>query len=310
VDLSDLSILQILQRDNRRSAADVGREVGLSVSAVSDRIRRLNTAGTILANRAVVDPSRAHLLLCAFLFIDLAAHTDESALARALREFPEVQEAHHITGPHSWLLKVRVRDSRALQSLLTHRLKPLPGVMRTETIIVLDTAKETTELALRGALPSEPNEDGPMTSTPATTFAADSEVHYIGTGLLNRTLPKSGWNHRAHLAAAAWMIVTQNGIDPTRAMPGIIRAYNEVTGVPNTDTSGYHETITQASLRVVRGFIGSLPSDTPLHIACNALLASRYGNKHWLLAHWTEPALFSAAARRCWVEPDLAPLPF
>ena len=149
-----------------------------------------------------------------------------------------------------------------------------------------------------------------MTTPPARAFVADSEVHYIGSGLLNRTLSKSEWNHRAHLAAAAWMIVTQVGIDTTRAMPGIIRAYNEATGVPNTDTSGYHETITLASLRVVRGVIGALPLDTPLHIACNALLGSSYGNKHWLLAHWTQPVLFSSAARRIWVEPDLAPLPF
>jgi hypothetical protein len=47
-----------------------------------------------------------------------------------------------------------------------------------------------------------------------------------------------------------------------------------------------------------------------LYEALNELLASRYGRSDWLLAHWSRPVLFSVAARRAWVEPDLQPLPF
>lgn len=154
MDPVDLHILRLIQADNRRSAADLGQEVGLSVSAASDRIRRLNSTGVVLANRAVVSPKLAGLGLCAFLFVDLEPRADEHAFAEALRRLPEVQEAHHVTGPHSWLLKVRVRDASALQHLLANHLKPLPGVLRTETVIALDTAKETTELALPAAAAS------------------------------------------------------------------------------------------------------------------------------------------------------------
>lgn len=150
----DQHILRLLQADNRRSAAELGAEVGLSVSAASDRIRRLNGAGAIAANRAVLDPRRAGLGLLAFTFVDLEPRADESAFAKALRALPEVQEAHHVTGPHSWLLKVRVRNTTALQHFMANHLKPLPGVLRTETIVALDTAKETTELALSTGLPA------------------------------------------------------------------------------------------------------------------------------------------------------------
>lgn len=150
MDPIDAHILRLLQADNRRSAADLGQEVGLSVSAASDRVRRLNACGLIRANRAVVDPTLADLSLCAFMFVDLEPRADEHAFAQTLLRLPEVLEAHHITGPHSWLLKVRTRDAAALQHLLANRLKSLPGVLRTETIIALDTAKETTELALAG----------------------------------------------------------------------------------------------------------------------------------------------------------------
>ncbi|WP_376100697.1 hypothetical protein ACE7GA_27120 (plasmid) [Roseomonas sp. CCTCC AB2023176] len=141
-------------------------------------------------------------------------------------------------------------------------------------------------------------------------FGSDAEVEAIGTRLLDRTLPKAEWTHAAHLAAAAWILAARPDLDAAREMPGIIRAYNEATGVPNSETRGYHDTITQASLRAVRAFLAAQPPGTPLHAACNRLLASPYGDKRWPLAHWREETLFSPAARRSWVEPDLAPLPF
>lgn len=144
----------------------------------------------------------------------------------------------------------------------------------------------------------------------AAHFSSDAQVEAIGLRVLACTLPKAEWTHAAHLAAAAWVIAARKDLDPARDMPGIISAYNVASGVANTDTGGYHETITQASLRAVAAFLASQPAHTPLHVACNALLASPYGSRDWLLRHWSEALLFSAAARRRWIEPDLAPLPF
>jgi Lrp/AsnC family leucine-responsive transcriptional regulator len=156
MDDTDLAILGLLQADNRRSAAEVGQVVGLSVSAASDRIRRLHANGTIRGGRAVLEPERLGLDLCAFIFVDLEPRADEAAFAAALRDMPEVQEAHHVTGPHSWLLKVRLRNTAALQVLIAERLKGLPQVMRSETLIVLHTGKETTELPLPARAMPEP----------------------------------------------------------------------------------------------------------------------------------------------------------
>jgi hypothetical protein len=141
-------------------------------------------------------------------------------------------------------------------------------------------------------------------------FNSDAGIAAIGQGLLDRTLPKAEWTHAAHLAAAAWLIAACPQLDPARAMPGIIRAYNEATGVANTDTGGYHDTITQASLLAVRDFLSRQPPATALHIACERLMASPYGNKTWLLEYWTPEMLFSKEARRSWVAPDRTPLPF
>jgi hypothetical protein len=141
-------------------------------------------------------------------------------------------------------------------------------------------------------------------------FTSDAEIAAIGGGLVDRTLPKPRWTHAAHFAAALWLIARRTDLDPARDMPPMIRAYNEATGVENTDTSGYHETITQASLRASRAFLASRPAGEPLFETCNALMASALGNRDWLLSYWSKGLLFSAAARRDWIEPDLQPLPF
>jgi hypothetical protein len=139
-------------------------------------------------------------------------------------------------------------------------------------------------------------------------FSSDAEIDYIGRGVLNRSLPKTEWTHAAHFAAAFWLL-RRSSLQATHAMPGLIRAYNEATGVPNTDTSGYHETITMASLRAAAAWLEER-SRTPLYAALNELLASRYGQSDWLLEYWSRPVLFSGAARRSWLEPDIQPLPF
>jgi hypothetical protein len=139
-------------------------------------------------------------------------------------------------------------------------------------------------------------------------FTADSEIDHIGRGLLERSLPKAEWTHRSHFAAAFW-VLRRPDMDATRDMPGLIRAYNEATGVPNTNTTGYHETITLASLRAARAWLRNRPG-AALYEALNELLAAEYGRSDWLLGYWSKPVLFSVDARRAWVEPDLRKLPF
>ena len=93
-------------------------------------------------------------------------------------------------------------------------------------------------------------------------------------------------------------------------MRGLIMRYNDATNTPNTDTGGYHHSITIASLRAAAHQLAEQAADVPLHVVLAALMAAPQGRSDWLLAHWTRDTLFSAAARRDWVPPDRAPLQF
>ena len=131
----------------------------------------------------------------------------------------------------------------------------------------------------------------------------DAEIAEIARGLLDRSLPRSRWTHAAHFAAALWLLRHGGDFD----MAAIIRGYNAATGTPNDDSSGYHHSITLASLAAARAVLKASPT-APLSDVLARLMAGPCGRSDWPLAHWRHETLFSANARRDWVPPDLLPL--
>jgi len=160
VDAIDRKVLRLLQADNQLSNAEIGLAVGLSVSAANERVRRLNSSGVIRGNHAVLDPDRVDLPLCALVFIDLAPHPDEVRFRAEIAARPEVQEVHQVAGAHCYLLKIRSGGTRALQRFLTQHVSSQPDVLRTETVIVLETIKETFELGLPEPATFTPEREG------------------------------------------------------------------------------------------------------------------------------------------------------
>lgn len=134
-------------------------------------------------------------------------------------------------------------------------------------------------------------------------------IERLALGVVDRSLPKSEWTHEAHFAAALWLLRHRPELATPEGMRRLITGYNETTGTANTDSTGYHHTITIASMRAAGEHLASR-ADEPLSAVLKALIASPLGHPDWLLSHWTRETLFSVAARREWVEPDVAALPF
>ena len=130
----------------------------------------------------------------------------------------------------------------------------------------------------------------------------------IYDGMRACTLPKQEWTHGGHLVCGC-AILADLGLDEAEAqMPGMIRRYNISTGGENTDTDGYHHTITLFYLRIIAQFIAS-HSAVNLAAQATALLASPLADKAYALSFYSEDHLFSGAARKGWAEPDIKPLP-
>ncbi|MCC7275535.1 MAG: Lrp/AsnC family transcriptional regulator [Alphaproteobacteria bacterium] len=151
MDAIDRILLDAVQADGRRPLAALGAAVGLSASAVNERLRRLQADGVLAGVHGRVEPRRAGFDVCAFVEVLLAAPGDDAAFIAGCRAEPQVQECHHVTGDWSYLLKVRAHDTGDLERLVAGRIKTLPGVVRTRTTIALSSAKETAFLPCAAA---------------------------------------------------------------------------------------------------------------------------------------------------------------
>ena len=148
-----------------------------------------------------------------------------------------------------------------------------------------------------------------MTDYRPRLFASDAAVERVGEGLLACSLPREEWTHEAHLAATTYLVLRHPEIDLDKELPGFIRRYNESVGGVNSDTEGYHETITRLFLHGVRLFLAEADLGEPLHELVNELLLSPMGRREWPFRFYSRDRLLSVEARRGFANPDVAALP-
>jgi hypothetical protein len=147
-----------------------------------------------------------------------------------------------------------------------------------------------------------------MTEYSPRLFTSDAEIAHLGEGLLARTLARAEWTHEAHLAATTYLLLRRPDVDLDKELPGIIRGFNESVGGVNSDTEGYHDTITRTFLHGVRLFLEEADQRAPLHEIVNDLLLSPMGRRDWPLRFYSPKLLFSVEARKQFVPPDVAAL--
>ena len=122
----------------------------------------------------------------------------------------------------------------------------------------------------------------------------------------SRRLPKPRWTHHAHLLAGFWYLTRHPPEQALAIMGERIRAHNESVGTANTDSSGYHETITRLFLNGIAAHM-ALHQDASFEDSLQRLLRGPLADSGWPLKYYSRARLFSAAARREWLEPDLQP---
>jgi Lrp/AsnC family leucine-responsive transcriptional regulator len=135
----DRLLLAALARDGRASYTELAEKVGLSVSAVHQRVRRLEQRGLITGYRATLDPKLLGLPLTAFVSITPIGAQNEDPPA-LLAHLPEIEECHSVAGQESYILKVRVASPDALE-LLLRDIRACANVS-TRTTVVLSTLYE------------------------------------------------------------------------------------------------------------------------------------------------------------------------
>ena len=134
----DRKIIELLAEDSRRALADIGGVVGLSASAVNERIRRLVAAKAIRKFTVDADPEALGRPVLAFVFLALAPQADEAAFRGFAAGHAGILECHHVTGAWSYAIKIRVADLSGVEGFLAE-LKDAGFVGRSETMISLSS---------------------------------------------------------------------------------------------------------------------------------------------------------------------------
>ncbi len=147
LDATDLAILELLQRNCKQPLAEIGKQVGLTAPSVNERIHKLEGAGVIRRYVALLDARTVGKDVTAFIGVSIDHPRIFESLEKEMEQQADVLECHHVTGGHTLMLKVRTDDTEGLEQLIDW-VRALPGVTRTETMVVLSTHTERTRLPL------------------------------------------------------------------------------------------------------------------------------------------------------------------
>ena len=140
LDHIDKQIISILQHKGRDSASHIAIEIGMSVPAVTDRIRKLQEASVITSFQAIIDPRMIGLDVSALITIISESSAHYTEVVESANNTEEVIQCFTTTGNGSHVLIIQTENTRSLETLL-RQIQAWPGVMRTETQIILSNYK-------------------------------------------------------------------------------------------------------------------------------------------------------------------------
>ena len=152
LDAIDRAILDELQADGRLSNVELAQRVHLSPSACLRRVKQLEDSGVIAGYVALLNPRLVGSSGTSFTIINLATMGNQllEAFEAAVREVPEILDCYYVAGSNDYLIRFAYRDADDLERFHTDVLMRLPGVERSNSMLVLRTVKKTTALPVRG----------------------------------------------------------------------------------------------------------------------------------------------------------------
>ncbi|MBU2445233.1 MAG: Lrp/AsnC family transcriptional regulator [Bacteroidetes bacterium] len=148
IDNIDVQIINLLQENARVKRNTIAEKVGLTIPAVSERLKKLEERGLIKQYAAILDSKTAGYDVLAFIFVFMESSKYYESFAKKAEGEDEILECHSITGEGSHLLKVVTHNTSSLEKILS-KIQAWPGVTGTKTNVVLTTLKEIQTVKMR-----------------------------------------------------------------------------------------------------------------------------------------------------------------
>jgi DNA-binding Lrp family transcriptional regulator len=150
LDSIDIAILEALQADGRLSNLDLAQRVHLSPSACLRRVKQLESSGVIAQYVALLNPKAVGAFGTSFTIVNLETLGGDALerFEQAVRDAPRILDCYYVAGSNDYLIRFAYRDAEDLERFHTEVLMRLPGVARSNSMLVLRTVKKTTALTL------------------------------------------------------------------------------------------------------------------------------------------------------------------
>ncbi|MBQ3660613.1 MAG: Lrp/AsnC family transcriptional regulator [Firmicutes bacterium] len=140
LDTIDVRILEVLQENARVSISELSKQVNLSLSAVSERLKKLENSNIIEQYTTVLNPAAMEKELSAIMMISMEDPSDTVEFRRLVQELDEILECHYITGTYDYVLKITTKNMATLE-LLMNKIKSIKSIKHTETNVIFSTIK-------------------------------------------------------------------------------------------------------------------------------------------------------------------------
>ncbi|NRB82473.1 MAG: Lrp/AsnC family transcriptional regulator [Winogradskyella sp.] len=150
LDQTDKQLLHLLQKDSKQTNKALSNALGLSVTAVYERIKKLENNGIISSYVALIDKKKVEKSFVAFCHVKLSQHSQDYVMKfeREVRKLDEVLECYHISGDYDYLLKVLVTDMEAFREFMVKKLTKIDHIGSTHSMFMISEVKHTTAIAL------------------------------------------------------------------------------------------------------------------------------------------------------------------
>jgi len=149
-DDTDKKLLFFLQEDAKQTTKELSHKLGLSVTAVYERIRKLENTGVISKYVAILDRNKIHRNFIVLCHIKLAQHKKEYVLQfeKEVMNLEEVTECFHVSGDYDYILKIGVKDMEDYRNFMLTKLTTLQHIASTHSSFMISEVKNTTAIVL------------------------------------------------------------------------------------------------------------------------------------------------------------------
>jgi Lrp/AsnC family leucine-responsive transcriptional regulator len=149
-DAIDKKLIQLLQEDSKQTNKALSNKLNLSVTAVYERIKKLENQGIINKYVALVSKEKVAKSFVAFCHVKLTQHSQDYVIKfeKEVADLQEVLECYHISGDYDYLLKVLVKDMEAFREFMVNRLTKINHIGSTHSMFMINEVKHTTAITV------------------------------------------------------------------------------------------------------------------------------------------------------------------